>query len=1027
MNRFLQALAGIAFIFIPLINGYSQVNITSMADGDWTTPATWDCTCVPDFNVDTITIAPNHNVTISTTIQADELVISGDGILTIASAGRLIVLNGDGFDLTQEASDIGQGTSADGRVVIQSGGVLENRGLIASIASAMIFSNGAEYQHNQGRGVIPEATWQLGSTCRITGWTSENGTVPSTFGESLAQSFYNFIWDCAGQTAVFVGLNGYLTTVNGDLIINNTNPVAGVNANRSITLGFTGPTIGGISILGNFIVTNTAKVTLNSSGTYTVDIAGNAEFSSTADNSTSVNYTVTSAGGTTNLNIDGDLMLNSGQLNLSQANGTTNINIEGDFALNGGSIHKSGSVGIGNILFSGSAAHNLTVGTGTFTASHAINYTVGSNGTLNLEDPAAFVGNLTVQNGATLNLNADLSVGGDMVFDAGSFLNPNNGTLTLNGQFDQTVSGGGKTLHNLVIDKTNETNIVNLTNSLSLTGKLSVSENSTLFSNGNLRLKSTSDAATGNASIGPLLNGASVNGDVIVERYMSSEGRIYRYLSSPVEELSIADLQAYFPITGGFTGSSSCQGCTTNPSFYYYDAMTAAYVSFPTAAITEDLIPGRGYSAFIRQNVIDPPGPITLEMTGPIYQGDVSLPVFHNTTATESWNLVGNPYPSSINWDFPAEGWTKTNINGQIAVRDNGEGLFQYWNGSAGGLTNGRIAAGQAFWVQTTGSNPEIIIHEEAKTDTTASFFREGQPDVMVVKLSKGSLWDKAYFQIHRGAAADFDYYDAPKLVNDNFDLSTRFENTSQLAINAVNEVPCDQELFIDLRFTKTDQGAFVVSPPGNYTLDFEVLGSKLPQYKITLRDLFTGAETDIANNTTYSFSITEDPVSMAANRLKLIFKYKIDAEISIAEGDILSSNFETGNQWFLNDQKIKGADEKTLQVERSGKYTLEVTIGNCTTTSEMEYAVTATSEEFGSSVQVYPNPTSGEIFVNTPRQTESISLMNSLGQEIGTFAITDTATAKTGYLNVRHLTPGIYFLKASFRERNVVVKIIKI
>lgn len=1043
MRKILLTLTSVFLFFLPSINGYSQT--VSVGNGDWTTPTTWGCTCVPDFNDGIIRIEPGDTVTISSVIQADQVIVSADATLIINSGGRLIIVNGAGDDLTQEPFDNDQGTFVDGKVIIDDGGILENRGQIASIASTMVFSDGAEYQHNQNSGPdggsfaggsVPAATWNSGSICRITGWTVS--TMPGlTFRASLSQSFYDFIWDSPGQDVANVQLEGSLTTVNGDLIINNTHAGLGDgNINRAVTLGFNSTPLSSvsISILGDFIVRNASKVTLTSVGTCTLNVGGNVEFSSTAPNgATSPNhYLFTSSSGITNLNIAGDFILNSGQLNLSQTNGTGNITIGGNFELNGGNINKPGSLGTGNIVFSGSGTHNFTVGSSTFiTANQAIDYTVNTGGTLNVIGNAAFGGNLTIQNGVTLNLNNDLSIGGDVVFDAGSTLNTNDQTITFNGQPDQIVSGGGKTLYNLVINKINETNVF-LTSPLSLTGRLAIlSSNSTLFSNGNLRLVSTSDAEVGNASIGPLLDGANVNGDVIVQRFMSSEGRIYRYLSSPVEGLSIADLQLYFPITGGFTGSSPCQGCTTNPSFYYYDALTAAYVPFPIANISEELAPGRGYSAFIRNNIINQGGPITLEMTGTINQGDIPLPVFHHTSA-QSWNLVGNPYPSSINWNFPEEGWTKENINGAIAVRDNGEGgTFQYWNGvGAGGLENGRIAAGQAFWIETNNPDPELIIHETAKTDTTGAFFRQASPDLMIISLSKGNLKDKAYFQIHKDAALDFDYYDASKLVNDNFDLSTRFENTSQLAINAVNEVPCDQELLIDIRFTKTSQGAFVVSPPGNYTLDFEILGSILPQYRITLLDLFTGTQTDITNNSTYPFSITDDPESLAANRLKLVFKNKIDAEISIAEGDILSSNFETGNQWFLNDQKIKGANDRHLKVDKSGVYRLEVSVEGCLTRSQLEYSITSTGEEGTTpSVQVYPNPSSKEIFVILNGMHESasnVSVINNIGKQVGVIHLDGHGLERTGSMNVENLADGIYFLKAVLPKKTLVLKWLK-
>src|SRR5690606_15362193 len=98
------------------------------------------------------------------------------------------------------------------------------------------------------------------------------------------------------------------------------------------------------------------------------------------------------------------------------------------------------------------------------------------------------------------------------------------------------------------------------------------------------------------------------------------------------------------------------------------------YVAFPTTDSLENLQPGTGYAAFIRQQCNSS---LTVSVTGSINQGRTELAVNHNTNAPsgESWNLVGNPYPSTVDWS--AAGWEKTSIADVIAVQDNG-GSGQY-------------------------------------------------------------------------------------------------------------------------------------------------------------------------------------------------------------------------------------------------------------------------------------------------------------------------------------------------------------
>ncbi len=61
------------------------------------------------------------------------------------------------------------------------------------------------------------------------------------------------------------------------------------------------------------------------------------------------------------------------------------------------------------------------------------------------------------------------------------------------------------------------------------------------------------------------------------------------------------------------------------------------------------------------------------------------------------WNLVGNPYSSSIDWDA-ATGWTKTNLNNAIYIV-NGGGWATYIGGAGVNGGTNHIASGQGFFV----------------------------------------------------------------------------------------------------------------------------------------------------------------------------------------------------------------------------------------------------------------------------------------------------------------------------------------
>src|SRR5690606_2919388 len=217
-------------------------------------------------------------------------------------------------------------------------------------------------------------------------------------------------------------------------------------------------------------------------------------------------------------------------------------------------------------------------------------------------------------------------------------------------------------------------NTVTLTSPIHVNKLVNISSpNSRLLSNGYLTLLSSSDGPTGSANVASLPPGSEISGDVTVQRHMDGKGRIYRYLSSPVSNATVADMQDDFPVTGTFTNASTGGGIeSASPSLYTYDAssptLDEGWQPYPSSgtATSNLLVPGRGYAAFIRNAT----GETIWDITGPINQGSIDLPVIY--TPSNGWNLVGNPYPSAIAWD--EGGWTKQNVSNVMAIRDNGSG-----------------------------------------------------------------------------------------------------------------------------------------------------------------------------------------------------------------------------------------------------------------------------------------------------------------------------------------------------------------
>lgn len=760
----------------------------------------------------------------------------------------------------------------------------------------------------------------------------------------------------SGITSLTAGdliFNGQLLTLNGSF--NSGGGALSSNASSSLTIGGTGA-FGTLIFSGSGNTLNTLTFNRTSTGTASLDGSLTVITAFNLNNGAFTNNSALTLANNAVLTRSGGSLLGT---RVSTATGefydvvysgstmTTSLEIPdpveidnlGSLTINGGPVTLAHSIVVNenmnltaNTLNAG--LHTITMkgaqwndNGGTFNAGTG---TVIFDGSTTIGGASPTFGNIQLNASRTLNMPAGtVGISGNIQLDFTGSFNANNGTILLNGSALQAIGGGGRTMANITVNKSGGSDVI-LNSPILLTGILNVQSASDFNSNNNLVLLSTSDKNTGNASIAALLNGATVSGNVTVQRYMEKEIRMYRYISSPITDASVAELQASnLYVTGPFSGSSTCTGCTTNASMFIYDGATSTYSRFPVSSNTETLTPGRGYSVFVRHDIL--PGPLTLNLNGPINSGTVILPVGHNPVG-ESWNLVGNPYPSTIDWDN-VTGWSRTNIGNNVAVRDNTTGSFMTWNGATGSLTGGQVASGQAFWVMTTGA-PSLSINENAKTGSTAEFFREEQeeqmdPNVLVVAMTRGIFWDKAHLQISDGASAKYDNLDFPKLKNDFYNLSMLTSDGKSVAINVTDDITCGSELRLKLEFTKNEDGTYFMDPKGVYDLAFEQIGN-VKGYDVLLVDKFKGTSRKLSAGDKYSFEINDNVASLDQDRFSVQFSEASPATNLEVSGDLaLCENTPgkitlTGASAGIHYQLLKGG---SLVQELAGNANLEFTI----------------------------------------------------------------------------------------------------
>lgn len=579
--------------------------------------------------------------------------------------------------------------------------------------------------------------------------------------------------------------------------------------------------------------------------------------------------------------VQGNLSIANGATTTGIANNLSTLRIGGNLTINNTSGNPFPAAGPNqySLVFTGGITHTVSfinpVDPTLFNIQadfgDVVNFTNLSGNIITLGSTQG--GGLTLKGGAKLNLgNNHLVVTGRGTINNNNetgALSMTGGDLTLTTTATQNNSlyfSAGDYVRNLTT-ATPASNRATILTPLQVNNLVSVNTGELNTGDGYLVLRSVSDAANGTARIGPLLNGAKITGKINAQRYMSGEGRIYRYISSPVKGITAATLQQYFPITGNFMGASTGSGLSGNPSMFHYTEPN--YIQFPTIGTSnlDTLRRGKGYSPFIREAS----APTIMQLTGEPYQGTIPFSLTGGTgTIIDGWNLLGNPYAAPIKWTGGSTGgWSMTGVGNVAYIRENSgtTTLVKSHNGSTGSNGwDGVIAPGQAFWVRTTASNPTLSVSENAKQTTDASFYREDGhlPNTLQLIMSSASAQDDAFIQFKEEATAAFDTnLDGAKQNNSFFNLSTLTSDNKAMVINLTTPYYCTQ----DVKLRIENAGA------GTYGLHINGVSDLTAGEKVTLIDTFLQTEKVLGESESFSFTITSDAASKADGRFVLRFE----------------------------------------------------------------------------------------------------------------------------------------------------------
>lgn len=283
----------------------------------------------------------------------------------------------------------------------------------------------------------------------------------------------------------------------------------------------------------------------------------------------------------------------------------------------------------------------------------------------------------------------------------------------------------------------------------------------------------------------------------------------WHFISSPVAEA----------VSGMFTGKYLMTHTESGNAFTDITSTAAP------------LVPAKGYALYGDAG-------FSASYAGTLNTGSQSSVI---TRQGDGWNLVGNPFASSIDWDAPS-GWTKTNLNDATYVHVDAETWATYVAGL--GTNNGSryIAPGQGFFVEGT-STGILAMNNSVRLHHGTTFFKQSEgskiSNMLRLQVNGNGYNDESVIRFVPTASKDFDgSWDARKLFGDVPKAPQLYTlGKTELSINTLPEA---EPVTLGVR----------VSTAGNYTISATEINDL---QSVILEDTKTGIFTELTSKS-YTF-----------------------------------------------------------------------------------------------------------------------------------------------------------------------------
>lgn len=1011
-------------------------------DADPSTNTFSNFTFDPAFSL-AVTFGGNYNINMaSLTVEGGSFDWTGGGTLTVSGS---VLINGGILDMGDA-----QGVHSFGSLT-NSSGIFDGGDVQQILVNGAVTINGGTFTSTSGELTIENSGTSIISFTSGS-FNSNSGLVSVTL------------------------ISNSTNTISSGLAFNNltiTNPSSSVS--RTLSFGSGTTTVSGILAL-----TATGIRTVNLTGGGTINVSGDVDMSNhNGSGSPSHNCTIVFNGTSGTSNLIGSSAIGTGRLphiNINQS-GSGSLVVSDFINLAGNWTYTSNtSVTANTSTLTIYGTRNLDA-TNTSLVTMAFNDVnigrTGATANVTLTGAIQINGNLTINSSSTLNTGASnfgLTLGGS-ISNLGTFT-PNNSVITLTGSSAQSLdfrNATTPTIHSLVSSKSSGTatitDAINISTLLQCTGgTLALGSNLvTLLSN------STTTAQVGNST------GGTYTGEANIQRFIPSVGRRWRFLAAPVTSgATVANSwrNGMF-ITGPGTGTGPVGLANYNsngfdwtlansPTIYTYNENQAIdfnsrWVALPSA--TTALNRGTGYRVFVRgdrsdvgrlNGTVTTQNEVTLTANGGIPHGSLNVPVTcsNGCTTDDGWNLIGNPYPATLDWD-DVQSTNSANISAAYHVYNPNTNAYDAYSGGIGDATR-YIASGQAFWIKKTSVGSANISflesHKQTEQAGGAKFKSNTLTNTLKITLGGNGFSNNAYVHQTANALYGTDNFDAVKFGYGNYQIAT-FEpsNATRLAINK-----------LPLYGTKTTDTVEVeVNVPAaaaNYQLSFADVNTFNSNLKVYLQDKMLNTLQDLSTANTYSFA-TNGTAGSTGNRFRVLITNQtnplpvvftaLEAKLNNSATDLKWSTLsEKNNAKFIVERStdmvnfieiglVKAVGNSNIkntytftdvkpeayttnyyrikQVDFDGKFAYS-NIASITTDTKGNGLNNA--DEVTTTAKVFPVPTKDVLNIEQlDGTTLTYSIVDVFGSEVlnGTTEITENGSS----INVSTLANGIYFLVA--------------